>query len=183
MYVYFDQDGDGEADEIDYTYDSETGEITIDADSWVYETKEFDLNDNGVIDAGEEAVTYEVICKSLIYKVYELIASDPTSHTDTLSSLVTEIQNASKASYSQSITSADNTWAKYKKLGLNVKTEDVTVTWSLTKESKYAKIEDGKLVLTPGKNVAKVGVIATYTNGAFSTEVLYYINLEAAKAN
>jgi len=128
MYVYFDQDGDGEADEIDYTYDSETGEITIDADSWVYETKEFDLNDNGVIDAGEEAVTYEVICKSLIYKVYELIASDPTSHTDTLSSLVTEIQNASKASYSQSITSADNTWAKYKKLGLNVKTEDVTVT-------------------------------------------------------
>lgn len=66
---------------------------------------------------------------------------------------------------------------------LTASTEDVTVTWSLTKESKYAKIEDGKLVLTPGKNVAKVGVIATYTNGAFSTEVLYYINLEAAKAN
>lgn len=61
--------------------------------------------------------------------------------------------------------------------------DGVTVTWALAKESKYAKIEDGKLVLTPGKNAAKVGIIATYTNGAFSTEVLYYINLDAAKAS
>ena len=132
MYVYLDADGDGEADEIKYTYDEATNSYVIDADSWVYDTKEFDLNDNGVIDADETAVTYEVICKALIYKVYELISAETGSHTDALTSIVSEIQGAAKASYSESITSADNTWAKYKKLGLNVATEELTTTNSTT---------------------------------------------------
>lgn len=132
LYVYFDKDGDGEADEIEYTYDEATNTYTINSDSWVFNTTEFDLNGNGTIDANETDVTYEIICKSLIAEVYERISASTDSHTDVLTTLVEEIQGSAKASYSTSITSAENTWAKYKKLGLNVSTEELTTTNSTT---------------------------------------------------
>ena len=54
---------------------------------------------------------------------------------------------------------------------------DATVTWALTKESKVAKVEDGKLVITPGDKAAKVTLIGTYTNGDFSTAVYYSVTV------
>lgn len=54
---------------------------------------------------------------------------------------------------------------------------DATVTWALTKESKVAKVENGKLVITPGDKAAKVTLVGTYVNGDFSTAVYYSVTV------
>ncbi|MBQ7642186.1 MAG: hypothetical protein IJS83_06920 [Acholeplasmatales bacterium] len=115
LIIYMDADEDGEYDEVtEWKDDVVPGWIGYD----------------GTL-VGD--VTKEYVAKQLAYTIYNKIsASANSSHESVLSSLVTEINNSAKAEYNGNPTAAENIWAKYKKLGLNVAVEDVTATNSTT---------------------------------------------------
>ena len=78
-------------------------------------------------------VTLEYVAKELIYVIYNKVAAAAgTSHVDKITELVTEINDSAKVVYEKNIISNENTWAKYKWLGLNVTTEDLSVTNTTT---------------------------------------------------
>ena len=73
------------------------------------------------------------VAKKLVYEIYNEISANTGSHSDKLSSLVTEITGSARVQYDPTNPIlVENQWAKYRKLGLNVKTEDYTVTNSST---------------------------------------------------
>ena len=108
LIVYYDGNDDGEADDVD---------------TWANKLVTFEGVDN---------VPMSIVAKSLAYEVYNKISASSSAHTDKLTSLVTEINESAKAEYSHNLIAPENVWAKYKKLGLNVKTEDITATNSST---------------------------------------------------
>lgn len=108
LVVYYDGDDDGEADDVD---------------TWANKLVTFE---------GVANVPMSVVAKSLAYEVYNKISASSSAHADKLTSLVTEINDSAKAEYSHNLIAPENVWAKYKKLGLNVKTEDITATNSST---------------------------------------------------
>ena len=118
LVVFFDGDDDSEPDDIDLE----------DTNNWIYQTVEFDIDDDDVLDN----VTYEKVCKKLIYDVYNELSASNTSHSDLLSTIVEEINGSAKVIYKENLASPENKWAKYKKIGLNVKSEDVSATNSTT---------------------------------------------------
>ncbi|MGM9970419.1 MAG: hypothetical protein ACI35S_08500 [Anaeroplasma sp.] len=108
LVVYMDIDDDNEADEIDLN----------DLNSWIYKEVEFE----------GQNVTMEYVAKSLVYDVYNKLSASSTSHTDKLSSLVDEINNSARVIYANNPIVAENQWAKYRKLGLKVTTEEFSTT-------------------------------------------------------
>ena len=104
LVIYMDADEDGKKDDA-----SEWVDVTVD---W-----------NGV------TTKKGTIAKELAYVVYnKLSATANESHEARLEELVEEINNSAKAEYNDNPAAAENTWAKYKKLGLNVELEDITAT-------------------------------------------------------
>lgn len=107
LVVYYDADDDGEADDIE---------------TWA----------NKIVEFEGDTVLMEQVAKSLVYEIYNKISASSDAHADKLSDLVEEINDSAKAEYSNNIIAPENVWAKYKKLGLNVKTEEITATNSST---------------------------------------------------
>ncbi|MBQ3253168.1 MAG: hypothetical protein IJA65_01310 [Acholeplasmatales bacterium] len=108
LVVYMDIDDDNEADDINLE----------DQDSWNY---------NEVVFEGKN-VTMEYVAKSLIYDVYNKISASNTDHSTKLTELVDEINNSARVVYEDNPIVPENNWAKYRKLGLKVKTEEFTTT-------------------------------------------------------
>jgi len=114
LVIYMDADEDGEADET-------TEWVTKPVTNWV------DYNGN-TIDTNKGYVA-----RQLAYTIYnKLGAAANSSHSDKLTALVSEINDSAKAEYNDNPSAAENIWARYKKLGLNVKLEDLSVTNSST---------------------------------------------------
>ena len=111
LLVYLDMDDDNKADKVEDWKD-----ITVD---WTNtETK-----------VNNPATTLEEVAKNLVIEIYNRLSyTANTSHATELETIVNEINNSAKAQYSESPSSPEETWAKYKKLGFNVKLEDVSLT-------------------------------------------------------
>ena len=108
LVIYMDADEDGEYD---------------DAKDWL----DVEVNWDGVLRSKE------YIAKELAYTIYNKIsATANTSHATRLEELVTEINNSAKAEYNDNPAAAENVWARYKKIGLNVAVEDISATNSTT---------------------------------------------------
>lgn len=103
LVVYFDGDDDNQPDEI--------------AD-WKDKVVSFDGN----------SVTLEEVSKSLVFDVYTEISSSTEDHSTKLTSVVEEYNDSARVAFDNNPIVSENKWAKYKKLGLRVKTEDVTAT-------------------------------------------------------
>ena len=117
MVVYMDMDDDGEADDIDLE----------DSNSWIYKEVQFEGN----------TVTLEQVAKNLVYEIYNKISASNDSHDSVLASIVAEINASARTEYEGNIVAAENIWAKYRHLGLNVKTEDFATT-NADKEIDFA---------------------------------------------
>jgi hypothetical protein len=108
LVIYMDADEDGKKD---------------DAVDWLDVEVEWD----------GEIRTKRYIARELAYTIYnKLSAAANTSHATRLDELVDEIQNSAKAEYNENPAAAENVWAKYKKIGLNVEVEDISATNSST---------------------------------------------------
>ncbi len=112
LLVYFDRDDDDEPDEVDVD----------DPNNWIFDEVSFDGDFH----------TRGYVAKSLIYDVYQELAASSTAHSDYLDTLVTEINNSSKAVYEENPISSENKWAKYRYLGFKVKTVTNSVTNATT---------------------------------------------------
>lgn len=85
------------------------------------------------LDGTTSDVTLEYVAKELIYVIYNKVAAAAgTSHVDKIDDLVSEINDSAKVVYAENLVSTENIWAKYKWLGLNVTTEDISVTNTTT---------------------------------------------------
>ena len=120
LVVYLDCDDDGKADEVpsdttDYAY------LTWNDKPYI----SIDLDGDGNYDTD---ATYEEIAKDLIYKIYNELSSSSSTHVDTLTSLVSEINSSARVEFDSNPILSENKWAKYRRVGLNVKVEDYTVT-------------------------------------------------------
>ena len=83
--------------------------------------------------------TKRYIARELAYTIYnKLSATANTSHASRLEELVSEIQNSAKAEYNENPAAAENVWAKYKKIGLNVAVEDISATNATTTTIDYS---------------------------------------------
>lgn len=109
--VYMDKDEDNNADELD-------------KEDWTKEVVSFRGSD----------VTRAEVAETLISEVYAILAASSTSHTDKLTSLVTEINESARAVYEENPIVNENKWAEYRKLGFKVKTETLSVKNSTTDE-------------------------------------------------
>ena len=112
LLVYLDRDDDGEEDDIEDWQDL----LVSDYDS----TSVF---------AGK---TFGEVAKEMICEIYNKISASTSSHTDAATSLVSEINASAKVVYEDNPISAENTWAVYRHLGLNVKTVEFSATNSTT---------------------------------------------------
>lgn len=111
LVVYMDADEDG-------VYD--------DASTWINDTVTNWVDYNGNVIA---STTKEYVAKQLAYTIYNKVsASANSSHATRMEELVTEITDCAKAEYNDNPAAAENVWARFKKLGLNVALEDVTAT-------------------------------------------------------
>lgn len=110
LVVYFDGDDDGYADDVN-------------------EWKDIVINDASSEFDGQ---TFEYAAKHLVYTIYNKLAASTKTHTDYLTTLVSEINDTAKAVYVSNPIAAENVWAKYRHLGLCVKTEDVTAKNTVT---------------------------------------------------
>lgn len=120
LVVYLDCDDDGKADEVpsdttNYAY------LTWNDKPYI----SIDLDGDGNYDTD---ATYEEIAKDLIYKIYNELSSSSSTHVDTLTSLVSEINSSARVEFDSNPILSENKWAKYRRVGLNVKVEDYTVT-------------------------------------------------------
>ncbi len=109
LLVYFDADDDAEADDINEWYDHVITADETDVNEFVGKTREY-------------------VARSLVYDIYKKVCSSTSSHSDALSSLVSEINSTAKIKYEENPIESENQWSKYRHLGLLVKTSDVTVT-------------------------------------------------------
>ena len=156
LVIYMDADEDGE-------YDDAADWLDVPVYNW---DAMYDDNDDP-IDTNKEYVA-----KELAYTIYnKLSAAANTSHASRLEELVDEINDCAKAEYNDNPTAAENIWAKYKKLGLNVAIEDVTATNSST-GTDYAIKE--RLY-----DYAKNDEYQFYINGATPTEYIEPITIDA----
>lgn len=87
--------------------------------------RDYDANSPFVL--ANNDVTFGEVAKMLICEVYNKISASTDSHTEKASSLVSEINACAKVEYNLNPISSENTWAKYRHLGLAVKTEEFEV--------------------------------------------------------
>lgn len=112
LIVYLDADDDGKEDDVEDWQDM----LVSDYDS----TSVF---------AGK---TFGEVAKEMICEIYNKISASTSAHTDAATALVSEIGASAKVVYEDNPISAENTWAVYRHLGLNVKTVEFTATNSTT---------------------------------------------------
>ncbi|RIA75866.1 hypothetical protein EI71_01039 [Anaeroplasma bactoclasticum] len=112
LYVYLDADDDGKADDVSDWQDMLVSDY-----------------DPTSVFAGK---TFGEVAKQLICEIYNKISASTQSHTDAATALVSEINASAKVVYEDNPISAENTWAVYRHLGLNVKTADFSATNSTT---------------------------------------------------
>ena len=104
LVVYMDKDDDNIPDEMSTNWSSTT--VTFEG----------------------ESVTLDYVAKSLILEVYTKLSASSVSHTDRLNQLVNEINNSARVNFKDNVIAPENTWAKYRSLGLKVKTEEFAAT-------------------------------------------------------
>ncbi len=111
MVVYFDGNDDGKTDDVD---------------KW----KEVEVNNWEKLDGTVGTFSKEYVAKQMIQEIYTLIAASTKSHSDKLSEIVSEIQGSARVEYENNSNPlvAENKWAKYLRLGLKVKTEEISVS-------------------------------------------------------
>ena len=114
LYVYFDGDEDGNPDDVD----------SSDPNNWINHV----ITAEETTEASFVGLTRQEVAKQMILDIYTLISASTSSHADRLSELVEEIQGSARAEYETNPIVAENRWAKYLHLGLNVKNEDITAT-------------------------------------------------------
>jgi hypothetical protein len=112
LYVYLDADDDGKADDVSDWQDMLVSDY-----------------DPTSVFAGK---TFGEVAKQLICEIYNKISASTQSHTDAATALVSEINASAKVVYEDNPISAENTWAVYRHLGLNVKTAVFSATNSTT---------------------------------------------------
>ncbi len=119
LVVYLDCDDDGKADEVpadttDYNYLTwqDTPNVEIDLDG----------------DGHSDNVTFEEIAKDLIYNIYNELSASADDHSSTISTILTEINESARVEFDSNPVLSENKWAKYRRVGLNAKLEDFTVT-------------------------------------------------------
>ncbi len=120
LVVYLDCDDDGKADEIPAD--------TSNYDFLTWNDKpliSIDLDGDGVYDT---EATYEEIAKDLIYNIYNELSASTNNHADTITTLVSEINSSARVEFDSNPILSENKWAKYRRVGLNVKLEEFTVT-------------------------------------------------------
>lgn len=112
LVVYYDGDDDIEPDDVD---------------DWKNQEVEFDFG-NGTA----EKTTLGSVAKFLVLEINNEISATTGSHADAIETIVSEINECGKINYDSNPVLAENSWAKYRYLGLNVMTEDISVTNSTT---------------------------------------------------
>ena len=70
--------------------------------------------------------------KELVLKISDELASITGSHADTLTTIVSEINNSARAQFEDNLIAPENKWSKYRKLGLNVELETISASNSTT---------------------------------------------------
>ena len=63
-----------------------------------------------------------------IYDIYNELNSSSDSHATRLSEITTEINDSARVQFDENPILVENQWAKYRKVGLNVKSEEFSVT-------------------------------------------------------
>jgi hypothetical protein len=128
LVVYLDCDDNGKADEIPSDGSS------YDYLKWT-DTPYLDIDLNG--DKNPDNVTYEEIAKQLIYDVYNELSASANTHVDTITTIVDEINKSARVEFDSNPILSENKWAKYRRVGLNVKLEDYTIT-NTSKDCDFA---------------------------------------------
>lgn len=125
LVAYVDFDEDGKADEI--PFDTASTEY---ADSWVNTAPRngFDMNNDGTITDDEKAYTYKDIAKTLIYEFYNEINTSTDTHANKIASLIEDFNSSAMARFDENPILVENQWARYRYVGLNVKSEDFSIT-------------------------------------------------------
>lgn len=112
LVVYYDEDDDNEADDVT---------------EWKNKVVKFDFGVNGL-----ESTTLGTVAKYLVLEINNEISASTDSHATALSEIVSEINESGKIAYDGNPILAENSWAQYRYLGLNVKTEEYSCTNSST---------------------------------------------------
>lgn len=73
-------------------------------------------------------VTLEYVAKQLVFDFYTEISASTEDHATKLTSLVNEYDDSARVAFDKNPVVAENKWAKYKKLGLKVSTEEYSAT-------------------------------------------------------
>lgn len=122
--VYLDIDEDSIPDDIPASDSAEY------ADSWVNQAPRngFDMNDDGVITDDEKNYTYKEIAKTLIYEMYNEINTATGAHSEKITSLIEDFNSSAKARFDDNPILVENQWARYRYVGLNVKSEEFSIT-------------------------------------------------------
>ncbi len=145
LLVYVDMDEDGEPDR------TETGLSYVDSN--------FNWNDEVPT---EEGVTYAELAQELIKKIIELCEYSTDSNADTISNIITEYNSSSRFTNGHDTdgkdedydpTQPETTWAKYRRAGLFIKSEEV----SCDNTTDYATCND----------VLKLALYKAYCNEFF----------------
>ena len=151
LIVYFDGDDDAEADDIYFDENNEFAASTEEKENWIYRTVEFEGN----------TTTLGEVAKNLIYEVYKEICASTDDHSTVVSELISEINSSAKVIYNNNPIVAENTWAKYRKLGLRVTSEEFTVD-NTSVDSSFL-LKQRLYDYSKGESLDKDGnVIATY---------------------
>lgn len=108
VYVYLDADDDGKEDDV--------------VDWMNMNVSDYDPTS---VFAGK---TFGEVAKEMICEIYNKISASTSSHSEAANSLVTEINGSAKVVYEDNPISAENSWAVYRHLGLNVKTASFSAT-------------------------------------------------------
>lgn len=167
LVVYMDIDDDGNPDDI--------------ADWQNLLVKDYDATSVFVTDI-DENITFGEVAKLLVCDVYNKISASTDSHTTKASSLVTEINDTAKVEYNLNPISAENTWAKYRHLGLAVKTEDFEVKNSSLDVDFTLKqrLYDYARGYSLDENGNKTKTYAYYFNDTYPTCYIEPINIQTA---
>ena len=89
-------------------------------------------DDNKKDDVSEWSDIQKDAAKELVLKISDELASITGSHSDTLSTIVSEINKSARAEFEDNKIAPENKWAKYRKLGLNVELETISASNSTT---------------------------------------------------
>lgn len=146
LLIYMDADEDGEKDE---------------AKNWVSEEVDWEGTTKKKI----------YVARQFAYDIYNRIsATTNSSHVTTAEEIVTEINNSAKVEYNENPIAVENTWAKYKKLGLNVELVDLEVSNS-TLTIDYS-IKQRLYDYARGYNTDKTSKYQYYINETTPTEYI-----------